>query len=689
MNFTSLIRTLAAVIFVPMTVAGCQMPERVAPSVRFKEGAKSHKIALAESSSGAEVAEVTPNSLAGQPLDASEAASAAQLQFEEAVFQKMQQKVNWRLADETLASFAGRLSKVLGVPVYVDKVGLEEAGVDPQTPFSDDLDGLILETAVHGVLNQFDLDWTIAGNAVLISSSDEIETRLSTRVYAVGDLVKQSDFEPDFDLLISAIEEHVDSSSWASNGGGEATVTPFQAKGIDVLIVTHTVRAHRKVAQLFSDLRAIRKDENDAKPRSVDLTELRKLLGTSPVESDEDSPADGTSIADVRETTELPPDSAGMTAAIRRCNQFSLELFQTAARDANRNRLVSGYSAREALSILALGSSGATEQEFIRILKLHDERMAGAIELLSLRSQLFRGRASGSEFHVANGIWIDQELEFVPEFPPFAEKFTGASARRIDFRKVDDVVAEMNRWSADNTQQRIPVIIGRDEVGDDTLMLVANAAYFHGKWETPFDVNRTAPHEFALSTGDKADVEMMIGELSARFGVDEDSGTQIAELPYQGKLRSMVILLPADREGALARVEESLDAKTLETWLRDLPASRVTVHLPKFSFQAGYDLAAPLAELGGERMFDLARSDFSRISNSPLAVEKVLQKTFIQVDELGTEAAAVTAGGAFGGVSRLLIPEFIVSRPFIFLIRDVSSGCVLFVGRIVDPRLSQ
>ncbi|HEY3394778.1 MAG TPA: serpin family protein [Lacipirellulaceae bacterium] len=687
MKFVRFTCAPAAVLFAPVIFAGCQMREP--PLFQAQEGSTTRVVATEEAASGPGVSSVTPISSAGQPLDASEAASAAQLKFEEAIFQKMQQKVDWRLADETLSSFASRLSKALGVPVNLDKVGFEEAGVDSQTPFSDNLDGLILEIALDQVLNQFDFDWTIAGNAVLISSRDEIDERLTTRVYAVDDLLKQSDFEPDFDLLISAIEEHIDSSSWASNGGGEATVTPFQAKGIDVLIVTQTVRTHRKVAQLFSDLRVIRKEGDDAKPRSVDISELRKLLGASQIQGDVDAPAEGTPIADVGDTTELPQDSAGMTAAVRRCNQFSLELFQKAAREANRNQLVSGYSAREALSILALGSSGRTEQEFARVLKLHDEHMAGAIELLSLRSQLLRGRAVGSEFHAANSIWIDQELEFVPEFAPFAEKFMGASARRIDFRKVDDVVSEVNRWSADNTEQRIPVIIGRDDVGDATLMLVANAVYFHGKWETPFDVKRTAPHEFALSSGDKADVEMMIGEVSARFGVDEDSGTQIAELPYEGKLQSLVILLPADREGALTRVKELLDAESLEDWLRELPAGKVKIHLPKFSFHAAYDLSTSIAELGGDQMFDLARSDFSRISNSPLAVEKVIQKTFIQVDELGTEAAAATKGGAFGAVAPLRTPEFIVNRPFIFLIRDVSSGCVLFVGRIVDPRLSQ
>ncbi len=347
--------------------------------------------------------------------------------------------------------------------------------------------------------------------------------------------------------------------------------------------------------------------------------------------------------------------------------------------------MVSGYSAREALLLAALGASGKTEEEFTQVLKLPDDRITAAIEVLSLRSHLREAESKDATFRVGNSLWIQRELKLKEEFSAITEKFMDASAQRVDFRRRDEAAAQINQWIAENTQQRIQKILTPRDITDVTLLLVANTVYFQGKWEKPFDTKRTAPRKFKLPDGKKTDVEMMNGEVTARYGVDTEAGVQIAELPYRGMSKSMVILLPGNREDSLVQLERILDGNKLAAWLAALHVTDVTVQLPRFSVEGRYELTGPLREMGGRRMFEFGKADFSGISMTPLFLEKVLQQTFIKVDESGTEAAAATVvvSGLGGPIPRK--PELIVDHPFILLIRDVNTDCILFVGRVLDP----
>lgn len=219
--------------------------------------------------------------------------------------------------------------------------------------------------------------------------------------------------------------------------------------------------------------------------------------------------------------------------------------------------------------------------------------------------------------------------------------------------------------------------------------MLANAVYFLGKWQTAFDAKKTALTDFTLVDGEKAQVEMMNGEIRARYGLDTESGLQIAELPYRGKTKALVVLLPAKGNNALTQLKQQLDSENLEGWIAATKLGDVKVRLPKFSFRVSHNLNESLATMGGHRMFDLTKADFSGISDNPLALQMVKQMALIKVDESGTEAAAVTAGGVFGGVNKLPSPELFVDRPFLLLIRDVATGSILFVGQVVDPRAGE
>lgn len=178
-----------------------------------------------------------------------------EIQFQESVFRNLQQKVDWRLKNESLAGIADRLSNTLKVRVFVDRTAAKSAGVGPQSGITEEFHDVTLEFVLDNVLHELGLDWTVVENVLLITDLETIDKHLATRVYDVGDLVSRGEFEqPDFDSLIDAIESHVFPATWAANGGSEAEIRPFQSNGITVLIVSQTLRAHHKLAMLLSDL---------------------------------------------------------------------------------------------------------------------------------------------------------------------------------------------------------------------------------------------------------------------------------------------------------------------------------------------------------------------------------------------------------------------------------------------------
>ena len=613
--------------------------------------------------------------------------SSVEVRLEDAVFQRLRQKIDWQLHNETLAKFADRLSVALGVHVFLDEPALEAAGVEPDTKLNGDYENVTLEFALGRVLKEFSLDWTLVDNNLLITAPEEIEKRLLTRVYEVGDLVSGGKFaQPDFEPLIDTIQNHVATNSWFETGAGEARASGFQANGLNLLVVSQTVRAHRQVAKLLSDLREARgKSEPDEHP-TLSPEDLRAKIGQLDQPKSDGSQPKGETAQKGGHSKPIPLSSAQLKEAAQRCNQFSIDLFRKSSTASDQNHLASGYSARELLAFTALGSAGETRKEFEKLLQLPINRTDAAIEVLSLRSSLHDKKANGNEFRIGNGMWVQRDLVLKDQFIRSADKFMNAFAGRVDFRRPEAAVAEINRWIAENTGQRIKEMVSPDDIKPGTFLMLANTIYFLGTWEKPFAPERTKSRPFTFLGGAKANVETMNGEVSGRSGLDSDSGVQIVELPYRGKTKSMVILLPAKHEGALSELEAMLDAKKLEDWLAGLSAGEVKVSLPRFTFRRRFNLNGPLSSMGAHRMFDLKSADFSGISNNPLALQDVWQQTFIEVDESGTEAAAATAGGFFGGMQRLPKRELVVDRPFVFLIRDVATGCLIFVGRVTDPR---
>lgn len=328
------------------------------------------------------------------------------------------------------------------------------------------------------------------------------------------------------------------------------------------------------------------------------------------------------------------------------------------------------------------------------------------------------------ELKVANALWGDQAYAFNPGYIDTISKHYGTDGvNSVDFQKNYPAAAKrINDWAAKHTNQRIKDLVP-EEGSPLTRLILTNAIYFKGEWAEPFDVESTEDLPFMFANGKSAKTPIMYGMLkTARYAafnadgslfntpmkvpVDDDAkqparypgakGFAIAELPYKGDELSMVLIAPNSATG-LPAIEKLLTQDLLNGWIGKLKKRETGVYLPKLKLETRYMLADTLKAMGIKQAFTRPTpkggADFTGISASEnfadrLWIGNVIHKTFLQINEKGTEAAAATAVIMDGGGIPKMIPfepEFNADRPFIFLIRDKQTGTILFMGRMMDP----
>ena len=297
---------------------------------------------------------------------------------------------------------------------------------------------------------------------------------------------------------------------------------------------------------------------------------------------------------------------------------------------------------------------------------------------------------------IANRLFGDARYRFDPAFCTSAVRSFGAPLLAVDFRGAPEAARErINAWVAEQTNDRIRDLIPEGGVDRATRLVLANAIYFLGTWEKPFEPSATRPEPFYGPRGVR-DVPMMHRtgryRLAAVGGAEgaPGAGVKVLDMPYQGGL-TMTVVLPDARDG-LGAVEAALSHELVGRWLDALAVARVAVSLPRFMLRpGGASLSGPLGALGMRGAFSSA-ADFTGIANPPdpddrLFVSGVFHQAFVKVDEKGTEAAAAT-GVAMAARGISVEPDPIVFRadhPFLFLIRDLRTGAILFIGRVEDP----
>jgi len=365
---------------------------------------------------------------------------------------------------------------------------------------------------------------------------------------------------------------------------------------------------------------------------------------------------------------------------------FALDLYGPLGAEGG-NVFYSPLSIHQALTMAFAGAVGTTAAEMAAVLHLGDEphvaQNALDLSLAAAARAPVEGEGSPLALEIANSMWGAPQLRWEQAFLDTLALNYGAGLRLTDFAADPEAArAAINAWVEGKTNDRIKDLISQGLIGPETAMVLVNAIFFKASWDTPFAPEATQDADFHLLDGTTAPVPMMRQGLEALAGTGV--GWQAVELPYKGGRAAMVLVVPDD----LAAFEERLDEGLYAEILGSLHGGSGTVELPRFEFTASALLAESLKGLGMVAAFENA--GFSGMTrDDALTISEVVHKAFVKVDEEGTEAAAATA---------ILFIESSVpvdppapfhvraDRPFVFFIRDLQTGAVLFTGRVVDPR---
>ncbi len=368
---------------------------------------------------------------------------------------------------------------------------------------------------------------------------------------------------------------------------------------------------------------------------------------------------------------------------------FALDLYQK-LKDQPGNLFFSPYSISTSLAMAYAGARGKTEFEMAKVLhfNLDQTNLPASFGELSTRLNQIQ-RWNRITLTTANSIWCQKDYQFTDAFLNRVHKFYSAEARQVDFDHSAPAAAkEINGWVEHQTQGKIQDVVNPAQFTDLTRLVLCNAIYFKGKWQHQFKVSDTKSAPFHVSTNETVTVPMMYQKGDFKMAYSDDQSVALLELPYSGTDLSMIILLPEleiDQDG-LPDLEQILTSNNLRLWLGNLDKSsphETWVALPRYTTTQSFDLVEELQSLGMVSAFDGNTADFSGMDGTTnLYVSDVIHKAFVEVNESGTEAAAMTVAIV---MTRSMAERFIVDHPFIFLIRDNGSGTILFMGRIVDP----
>ncbi len=367
-------------------------------------------------------------------------------------------------------------------------------------------------------------------------------------------------------------------------------------------------------------------------------------------------------------------------------NDFGITLFkEVAASDAEAdNVFISPTSVALALAMTYNGAGGDTKKAMENTLK----KAGFTLEEINQSYKSLMGALvsvdPGVLLEIANSIWYRQDFSVLPDFISVNSTYYQAQVNSLDF---SDPLAKavINNWVKENTHGKIAEII--DQIPEEAVMYLINAIYFKGIWRSEFDREKTTDKVFTTGEGLQITVPMMQQQDTFRYARYDN--LSCVELPYGQGNFNMIILLPETG----VDIQEIIAALTPESWnsiIQSLSDREVVIQLPRFKFEYKNTLNDELTDMGMGLAFS-DQADFSKISSpARLAISRVLHKTFVEVNEEGTEAAAVTAVEIVNTSIGESVPPvfFFVNRPFVFAIRERETGAIVFMGSVKNPGAS-
>ena len=368
-------------------------------------------------------------------------------------------------------------------------------------------------------------------------------------------------------------------------------------------------------------------------------------------------------------------------------NNFAFNLYQQLKKNSTGNLFYSPYSISTALAMTYAGAAGDTAKQMSTALQftlpqaqLHPAFNQLALDLAS-RGQNAQGTGGKSfSLNIANALWGQQDYQIQSAFLNTLAQNYGAGMNLLDFINApENSRVTINNWVSSQTNNRINDLLPQGSIDSLTRFVLTNAIYFDAAWQDPFPKS-TGDGTFNLLDGSTVTVPMMSRE--GGYNYIKANGYQAIELPYSGNEIAMDIIMPD--AGKFTTFESSMTADKVNGIIGSLQNSFMALTMPKFSFDSSFSLKSALSALGMPIAFSDTNADFSGITgNTDLHISDVVHKAFVAVDEEGTEAAAAT--GVVIGLAAMPQYSMTVDQPFVFLIRDIQTNSILFIGRVLNP----
>jgi len=368
----------------------------------------------------------------------------------------------------------------------------------------------------------------------------------------------------------------------------------------------------------------------------------------------------------------------GMEKRVSQDNAFAFDLLKnTIVSSGETNVFISPLSVSIALGMAWNGANGATKTEMETAMKMNGLSVADINGYYQIMQSTLPGIDPTTKLNIANSLWYKTGFPVKADFLKVNTDYFGAYVKELDFTK-SWAVDTINNWCAKKTNNLITKPL--DKISSDDVMFLVNAIYFKGIWRKHFETSKTKEADFTNELGVVTKVNMMYQKDTFAYAVDNYA--QYLDMPYGNKAFSMTVILPADGK----TTTDVLNQLTTDKWnnlIQNITTKEVEVYMPRFKTKNNFILNDPIKSMGMNLAFsDLA--DFTNIANMRLKISKVIHDTYVEVTEEGTEAAAVTIIGIM--TTSMPIPQptpvFRVNKPFLLVIREKSTGVILFISKM-------
>lgn len=364
-------------------------------------------------------------------------------------------------------------------------------------------------------------------------------------------------------------------------------------------------------------------------------------------------------------------------------NQFIVNAYKQSLKS-DENLIISPYSISEAMAMTAVGASGTTQTQILETLEtnlLAGEKWAEKRQSLT--------QTEGLELQIANKLWLDAQEKFNPEFLNSTQTFFGAKPEKLDFKtKPEPARIKINSWVENITNKKIKDLLPEGSINPSTTAVLTNAIYMYAQWDKPFKKHKTSSGKFFTKKDKPQPADFM--QQTEHYPHKNFPLTKVLHIPYRAKGFYFVVALP--QTGVpLVDLEEKLSSEMVKKWTSLVRHETVALSLPKFKIESSFELSTALKNMGIKNAFDPSLANFSKMyiekkgQKKYFHISKVFHKAFIEIDEVGTEAAAATATVMKMGAGPSTPIKFNVNRPFLYLVYHKPSDTILFMGRFTKP----